>query len=186
MKIRIRSTKITIIMTLALSAIMFVGCSPESPLNEPIGDLTENQQDFTTKGTINLPIEFEGFGNMVLMPRGPFNICEKLHQIECSGNTNGSSLGSFNTEARICKDNGTTQRVEGKHTFENKDELYFYSDQWGVDKNGQFWMKYIYYGGTGYFEGASGTVSVNEDRDWYSPSKGNYTNHGVGTIIINK
>ena len=173
------------ILIIALSAIMFAGCTAESPLNEPTTDLTKNQQDVTMDVRVNQPIEFYGFGDMTLIKPGPLNLCEKLTQIDCSGITNENILGRFRTVARVCTDNEKDHLVEGSHIFQFKgDELFFYSNEWGVDDGGQIWMIYEYYNGSGRFEGATGTVTVYETTTWTSSTKGIYTNHGTGTLSI--
>jgi hypothetical protein len=173
------------ILIIALSAIMFAGCTAESLLNEPTTDLTKNQEELTNEVRVVNPFEFNGFGDMVLIKPGSLNLCEKLNQIDCNGITSENILGRFKTVTRICTDNENTHMLEGSHIFQRKgDELFFYSNKWGIDESGQVWMIYEYYAGSGRFEGTTGMVKVYENRIWTTATRGTYSNHGEGTLSM--
>jgi hypothetical protein len=150
---------------------------------EPNVDRTFDQQDPISKIITGQEFIFDGSGSMIRFKPDPNNLCEKMYEIECTGFAVENTLGRFSTFARICCDYGAVYSVEGSHIFQNKgDEIFFHSDKWGIDDGGNFWMIYEYYGGTGIFEGVTGTATVYEIADWTSYYRGTYVNHGEGTI----
>lgn len=177
------------IMWAVFIAALLVGCTTEplydNPINEPSA-LIVDQNNFT-KHTGNDSFTFTGFGDMVVVKRLNSRCgLNNLQEVECEGMTDSNVFGPFRTVALMCTDWGRISKIEGQHIFDNGDVLNFYSSESGTNKNGHKWYVYMYTGGTGMFDGATGSVKVYEEAGLVSIDRGFYTNQGTGTLIRDK
>ena len=174
------------LMMAAISATLLVGCTAENlsdnPLNEQT-DLIMDQDNFTAQEGDHSFI-FTGSGDLRIINPVAVTYCDNLTQVDCEGKTFSTTYGQFNTIARMCTNWKGTNEIEGKHVFP-KGELYFYSNESGVDARGRTWHNYIYTGGTGMFMNASGRVKVYEESAFHTAYTGTYTNTGSGTLYFN-
>lgn len=172
-------------LTLVVAMLLFVGCSVES-----LEDSSLEERHLTTEATRNQPFVIQGFGDLVVTPaHSAYNTeCEGYTLIEGEGISTEATLGHFTTTTRICADRSQYPEhydIRGVHTFPSGDELYFRSIEY-VNIAGKRQMLIMFDGGTGIFAGAAGTVDMNEEVDYVSPTEGTYTNSGEGMLMIDR
>lgn len=173
--------KTRIFIMLALSAMIVMSCSKESLTEDNLietSDLKMNQQSVDAKKPKPHAFKVKGFGTLEIIKESE---CSGLNQVEMVGQTVESSLGSFKTFARKCTNFNNKNYIKGMHVAGNGDELHFYSEESGENNNSNYNV-YIYYGGTGLFEGASGKVQIFSVETYQTALNGTYESSGKGTL----
>ncbi len=173
--------KARIILTLALMAMIFLGCSKNSlvdPINET-QDLEKNQPNLTSKAATTQPFSIIGNGTLAIVES--LECDEGLANVQMRGKSKIKNLGMVKTLMKNCTDYNNKNFIKGVHTFGNGNQLNFYSDESGIDRNGRFHV-IIYYGGTGKFKNAIGKIKLYCTENYVGPLKGTYSNYGKGTL----
>jgi hypothetical protein len=168
--------KANYLFVLAFIAMLFMACSAEEM--DPVSETAALELNDGSTKAVPRPFKVRGSGSFeVVAPTE----CVNLAQIDISGEGNATHLGRFNVEITYCTDFMNTQILTGTQTAANGDELYFYSVGFGVDEEGE-WTDYVYDGGTGRFEFATGELRLYGVSTFTGPTTGVYTNHGEGTL----
>ncbi|NND52293.1 MAG: hypothetical protein HKN54_07795 [Flavobacteriaceae bacterium] len=172
--------KTRIILTLALSTMIFLGCNRDS-LDDPIDEIRQvemNQANFDSKAVTNTQaFHIKGIGDFEVVK--PIE-CRSNGQINLEGRSKEANLGQFRTIWKNCTDFRESNLIKGMH-IQKGDELHFYSDRSGKDMNGNYYV-IIYTGGTGKFAKAKGMMKLYHRETWITTDKGTYYNEGKGTL----
>lgn len=175
-------------MWAVLLAVILGGCTAEPLIDDQATEPSAliDQNDFTAKAGYDT-FTFTGYGEMKVVPRLNSQCGQNdLQEVVCEGTTESDSYGRFKTVALMCTDWGAISKIDGQHIFDNGDVLNFHSNETGIDKKGQRYYIYMYTGGTGMFDGATGTVKVYDESGLVSTDRGFYTNQGSGTLVRDK
>jgi len=172
--------KTKMLIMLALSAMIFLGCSRDA-LDDPMieaADLEMNLNDENTKmDRMTLAIQMKGYGTMEVVK--PFS-CMRLDQINMEGVSKELSLGEFKTTITNCTNFLDEDYLKGRH-FTATGELYFYSEKFHEDKESK-WYAIYFDGGTGKFQGAVGEMKIYIDGKWDDALRGTYSYYGDGYL----
>jgi len=174
---------------LGLGAILLAGCSADVE-DEMLGkpSSTETGADKMSSKVVERPFKSKADGNWFLVPSID---CEGLLPYSIEGTGNATHLGRFDIEGTLC-----AFPPEGlyfltvKFIAANGDELIWESVEPFIDQNGQYTGGiFECKGGTGRFEMAEGTITVNEMLETTSvdpatgiPLSGTFTNAVTGTL----
>lgn len=170
--------KSNIFLAMALSAMLNLGCSVDNNL-EPIDESANLElNESTSLKAVTRPFKVKGSGTLEIVQPTE---CVDLVQILIQGQGNATHLGLFEVSITYCTDFEFTHNLTGIMTAANGDELYFYSVAFGADDEGEY-TDYIYEGGTGRFEDATGELRLYGVTEFTGPTTGVYSNHGIGTL----
>ncbi len=181
--------KFKLFFLMALSAFLFLGCS------------TDNQEDFFyDSSNANLsednlaakvatrPFKIKGAGTWQVLPEAT-DCGPELFQGSIQGQGNATHLGLFSVALTTCTNFFDYYYFEGTLTAANGDLLNAYSVASGFTDEGEEWTEYIFDGGSGRFEYATGNlrlIGVSIPTEFHPdtglPVAGVYTNYGYGTI----
>lgn len=172
--------KVRSILIMLFASFLFSGCSIDGE-EEPIVETFESKINGNNLKARKVTRPFKGKGS------GTFQLVENtdcgddLFQVSIDGKGNATHLGLFTVILTSCTNFSNIYNLSGVQTAANGDELYFYSTSFGMDEKGN-WTDYIYDGGTGRFENATGEFRLYGINTFTSSTGGYYTNQGYGTI----
>ena len=168
-----------ILFFITLVSMFFMGCNVEN-VDDSINSSANLQFNANISKTkvFTRPFKVKGSGTFEVVAPSEF---QDLIQVLIQGQGNATHLGLFHAEITYCTDFEYNHYLTGKQIAANGDEIYFYSVGFGVDDEGE-WTEYIYSGGTGRFENASGELKLYGVSEFTGPTSGVYKNHGSGTL----
>lgn len=154
--------------------MLFLGCSVD-PLDEPnmttINDDTERSVKLT-------PISFKSSGVFTVMKD---RMCEPYLYLDMSGILISESFGKMKVSMTNCTDFRTTHFIKGSYQEISGDQMFFYSEVSGYDKNGQ-WHLYVFDGGTGRYMKLFGKLKVYDHFEMKNEKEGIFIQHAEGFL----
>jgi len=165
------------ILLIAMLAGFLLSCN-EDPLLDPLEEavLVQSEQNLAASKAskaITRPLKIRSEGTFTIEGEE----CAPLAQGNVEGIGNATHLGKFSLSIIWCTNFAEINTLNGTLVAANGDELYFYSVGSGVD-----YTDYIFDGGTGRFEFATGDLRLYSIVTFTGPNTGVHTNNGEGTI----
>ena len=166
---------------------LFLGCSEDTLLKDLAksanGDalqteMTQSDLKANNGKAVTKTIKSRSSGTIAFVPNS--SDCNGFTKVLIQGQGNATHLGLFTIELSYCSDGvNPLGPILGFQTAANGDKLFTALVGGGFDPELGPYQDYIYYDGTGRFEGASGEV-----RLYGSPDYDNlvFENHGEGTL----
>ena len=181
--------KTKLFFLMALSTLLFLGCSTDTQedlFNDSVN--AELSQDNISAKAATRPFKVKGSGTWQVLPEA--TACEAgLFQVFIEGKGNATHLGLFDVTITACTNFDDSYFFDATLVAANGDELSAISVDWGYTEEGQEWTDYIFDGGTGRFENATGDLrlyGVSVPTVFHPvagfPIAGIYNNSGYGTI----
>ena len=181
--------KLKLFLLSVLSAFLFLGCSTDNQ-EEFLNDSSNSRlsEDNVAAKVVTCPFKVKGSGTWQVLPEA--TACDPgLFQVFIEGNGNATHLGLFDVTITACTNFDDSYFFDATLVAANGDELSAISVDWGYTEEGQEWTDYIFDGGTGRFENATGdlrlygvSVPTVFHPETGLPIAGIYNNSGYGTI----
>ena len=168
------------ILLIAILAGFLLSCN-EDPLLDPLEEavLVQSEQNLAASKAskaVTRPLKIRVEGTLTIEGEE----CAPLAQVNVEGIGNATHLGKFSVSIIWCTNFAEINTQNGTQVAANGDELYFYAVGFGTDENGD-WTDYVYDGGTGRFEFATGDLRLYGIVTFTGPT-GVFTNSGEGTL----
>jgi hypothetical protein len=186
---KLYNMKTKFLFLMLFSAILFIGCS------------TDTQEDFLYDSSsselsvnslkakvVTRPFKFKASGDWFIIESTE---CNGLIPYTIKGNGNATHMGLMDVDGRICSYPPDLHFLTVKFTAANGDELNWESVEVFFNEDGLYaGGVFNCLGGTGRFENATGSITVNEfititdfDPETGLPLSGIFSNSGNGTVI---
>ncbi|MBT8287652.1 MAG: hypothetical protein KJO00_06515, partial [Bacteroidia bacterium] len=103
--------------------------------------------------------------------------CGHLNQMVINGSGKSTLMGHFKLKAKRCTDFKKVNYIKGSHIDKNGNQMFFYTDDYGLDSNGAYCI-YVFYDGTGPYADFSKVVKVYIRDEMIDKTSGRFFSNG--------